>query len=464
MTAPDSNTPAITAGTTDKRKRRQRRKSARSSRNLRFLARSIVLEEMGPPRALRQAMWAVVATVACFIMWAAVTPLAETTRAPGHVVPLGSVLTVQHLEGGIVSEILVEDGSIVEKGAVLVKLDPTAAKAELQEKRTRIAALRLETERLRAFADGRTPDFGETDPQFATLAADQQTIHKLQSESREQERVVLQHQIDQRRSELATLEQQRKALSEQVSISNELADMRQNLMKKGHVSRVVYLRTKQELAAALGEKQRVSGEIAKAKQAIAEAQGKLLELDAKRNNEAATLMGQVSAELAQLRITVSRLEDRLKRTDITAPVNGIVTGMKVHTVGGVIPPGGVIGELVPLEDELVIEARISPTDIGHLATGQHAQVVVTAYDFARFGSVQGTVDKISATTFLDEKGTVFYKAVIRMAQNFVGDAPGRNPIVPGMITEVAINTGERTLLSYLVRPVLLATDRAFSER
>lgn len=464
MTGDDQKTPIAKADTPDRRGHRRKRPSPRSERNLRYLARSIVLEEMGPPNILRHAVWAVVATILCFILWAAVTPLAETARAPGHVVPLGSVMTVQHLEGGIVSEILVDDGTVVKKGSIMARLDPTAAKAELEEKQSRIASLSLEAERLRAFADGREPDFSKVDPQFASLAKDQQSINKLQRESRTQEQAVLQHQIDQRQSELSVLKQQEKTLTEQVKISSELADMREGLMKKGHVSRVVYLRTKQELSAAQGELQRVQGEYVKGLQAIAEAKGKLLELDAKRNNEAATLMGDVTSELEQLRIAVARLEDRLKRTDIIAPVHGVVTGLKIHTVGGVIPPGGVIGEIVPVDDELVIEARVSPTDIGHVEEGQKAKVIVTAYDFSRFGSVDGVVDKISANTFLDEKGAVFYKAVIRLSQNFVGAKPGLNPVVPGMITEVAINTGSRTFLSYLIKPVLLATERAFSER
>jgi HlyD family secretion protein/adhesin transport system membrane fusion protein len=235
-------------------------------------------------------------------------------------------------------------------------------------------------------------------------------------------------------------------------------------MKQGHVSRVVYLRTKQELSGAQGDLGRVRGEIAKGQQALAEAKGKLLELDAKRNNEAATLMGQVSSELEQLQIAVARLDDRLKRTGVLAPARGVVTGMKVHSVGSVIAPGGLIAEVVPVDDELVVEARVSPSDIGHIEAGQEATVIVTAYDFARFGSVDGVVDKLSATTFLDDKGTVFYKAVIRLKQTYVGPHQGRNPVVPGMITEVAINTGERTFLSYMIRPVLLAAERAFTER
>lgn len=462
MTGVDDSTPAPDG--TDRRERRRRTRSPRSERDLRYLSRSIVLEEMGPPRALRHAIWAFVLALTAFVLWAAVTPLAETARAPGHVVPAGSVLPVQHLEGGIVSEILVDDGSLVEKGQVMVKLDPTTARAELEEKRARITALTLEAERLRAYADDREPNFGKVDPQFATLAQDQKTINKLQRESRTQERAVLNNQIDQRQSELKVLHQQEKALTEQLAISKELTDMREQLMKKGHVSRVVYLRTKQELAGVQGDLGRVQGEIVKGQQALAESRNKLLELDAKRNDEAATQMGQVSSELEQLRIAVAQLEDRLKRTSIIAPARGVVTGLTVHSVGTVIAPGGVIAEVVPVEDDLVVEARLSPTDIGHVEAGQAAKVIITAYDFAQFGSVDGTVDKISATTFLDDNGNVFYKAVVKLTRNFVGHRPDQNPVVPGMITEVAINTGERTFLSYMIRPVVLAAERAFTER
>jgi HlyD family secretion protein/adhesin transport system membrane fusion protein len=464
MTSADSGTAVRSAPDSADRRGKRRRRPERSAHNLRYLARSIVLEEMGPPRGLRQAVWVMVLAVLCFIAWAAVTPLAETARAPGQVVPQGSVMTVQHLEGGIVAEIKVEDGTIVEPGMAMVRLDETTARGELEEKSARITALSLEAERLRAFADDRAPDFSWVDARFTSLATDQMVVHKLQTESRKKERAVLQSQIDQRRSELSVLEQQETALMEQVKISSELADMREQLMKNGHVSRVVYLRTKQELSATQGELRRIQGEASKALQTITEAEGKLLELDAKRNNEAATRMSEVSTELEQLRRAVTRLEDRMARTTIRAPVKGVVKGLQIHTVGGVVPPGGVISEIVPIEDELVIEARVSPTDIGHIEKGQKAKIVVTTYDFARFGSVDGVVDKISATTFLDDKGAVYYKAVIRLTQSFVGSRPSQNPIVPGMITEVAINTGNRTFLSYLIRPVVVAAERAFGER
>ncbi len=431
---------------------------------MRFLARSIVLEETGPPRGLRTSLYIALAGVFCFIGWATITPLTETARAPGHVIPVGTVLGIQHFEGGIVSQVLVKDGTVVEKGDVIVRLHQTPAAAELEENRSRIAALSLQLERHRAFAEGRDPDYSKVDAKYKSLVDDNLAIHALDTESRVLERDVIMHQIDQRRSELAVLQEQKRSIKEQIAISKELTDMRGKLMKSGHISRVVYLRTKQELAVAQGELREILGNAAKANQAIAEAEGKLAEADAKRTNEAAAAMAQIIAELEQLRQTAQRLEDRMARTDVRAPVRGIVKGLQVHSVGAVVSPGGVISEIVPIDEELVVESRISPMDIGHIKVGQEAKVTMTTYDFARFGSIKGTVKDISATTFLAEDGTVYYKAIVKLDKKFVGDDPNRNPILPGMITEAAINTGQKTLMNYMLRPVYVALNRAFGER
>ncbi len=431
---------------------------------MRFLARSIVLEETGPPRGLRTSLYIALAGVFCFIGWATITPLTETARAPGHVIPVGTVLGIQHFEGGIVSQVLVKDGTVVEKGDVIVRLHQTPAAAELEENRSRIAALSLQLERHRAFAEGRDPDYSKVDAKYKSLVEDNLAIHALDTESRVLERDVIMHQIDQRRSELAVLQEQKRSIKEQIAISKELTDMRGKLMKSGHISRVVYLRTKQELAVAQGELREILGNAAKANQAIAEAEGKLAEADAKRTNEAAAAMAQIIAELEQLRQTAQRLEDRMARTDVRAPVRGIVKGLQVHSVGAVVSPGGVISEIVPIDEELVVESRISPMDIGHIKVGQEAKVTMTTYDFARFGSIKGTVRDISATTFLAEDGAVYYKAIVKLDKKFVGDDPNRNPILPGMITEAAINTGQKTLMNYLLRPVYVALNRAFGER
>ncbi len=212
------------------------------------------------------------------------------------------------------------------------------------------------------------------------------------------------------------------------------------------------------------ERRKNRADTARAHQVIAEAEGRLAQIDAELRNEAVAQMGLVSAELAQLRQTVARLLDRVERLDIKSPVRGVVKGLTDNTVGAVIPTGGVIAEIVPVDGELIVEAQFLPSDVGHLEIGQTASVKVQSFDFARYGAVEGVLERLSATTFKENDGTIFYKGVIRLSQNHVGDNPLENMILPGMTVDIDVNTGERTLLRYLLRPVYESMDRALAER
>ena len=175
-------------------------------------------------------------------------------------------------------------------------------------------------------------------------------------------------------------------------------------------------------------------------------------------------MGSVTGELAQVRETIAKLQDRVRRLDITAPTRGIVKGLTTRTIGAVIGPGELIVEIVPLDDVLVAEVRISPRDIGHLRIGQSANVKVTTYDPARFGVVEGRLKRVSASTFKDEEGEPFYKGIIELSQAFVGSDPDRNPVLPGMVVDADIVTGSKSLMQYLLKPVYRGLDSAFRER
>ena len=191
---------------------------------------------------------------------------------------------------------------------------------------------------------------------------------------------------------------------------------------------------------------------------------KMSQLQSQRRNEALEESGRVAADLASVRETSRRLGDRVQRLDIVAPVHGIVKGLGTNTVGGVIPPGGLVSEIVPMDKELIVEARISPVDIGHITIGHKANVKVTTFDFARFGAIEVIVTEISASTFKDRENEVYYKAEIKLKDAFVGDKSKKNRILPGMVTEIDINTGQKTVLRYLLRPVFQSLDVAFSER
>ena len=240
--------------------------------------------------------------------------------------------------------------------------------------------------------------------------------------------------------------------------------MRKNLLDKGLVSRVTYLETERALSQARGDLTGLQGKIAEAQAALGEARNSLLELDAKLRNEASEEMGRVTAELAQVRENLARLEDRVARLEIAAPVRGIVKGLRIKTIGGVVRPGEILMELVPLGDALVAEVRINPSDIGHVAVGQPAKVKVSTYDTARFGGIEGTLKHVSASTFQEERGEAFYKGVIELGQDHVGNEPKAYPILPGMVVDADIVTGNRSLFRYFLKPVFRGLDSAFHER
>lgn len=433
-------------------------------RQMRHLSQPIILEEVGPPRIVRWLLFLLSLSVFGFIAWAAVRELKETTKASGEIVPSGSVLAVQHLEGGIIERIFVRNGDIVKAGDTLIRLNPTAATAQLDEMEARSTSLKIHRERLLAFAQGRDPDYSAVPPRYAKLASGERAILQQQNDALMQEASVLQSQARQRDSELAVLHSQVRKLSARIQTLGVQKEMRERLSAKGLVSKLVYLQTLEQYQTARGELEEIRGKIETGNNAIEEAESKIAQLRSQRLNEALEEAGRVSGELASVTETIRRLRDRVTRLDITAPVNGIVKGMTTNTVRGVITPGGLVTEIVPIDEELVVEARISPIDIGHISVGQHATIKITTFDFARFGSIDGKVTKISASTFKDRDNEVYYKAEVELAKKYVDTDGKKNLILPGMVTEIDINTGERTVLRYLLRPVFQSLDVALSER
>lgn len=430
----------------------------------RFLIQSIRLEESGPPGALSGAMVLISALILAAIGWAMVTEVDEVALAEGEVVPAGSVHSVQHLEGGIVSAVLVREGELVDAEAPLIRIAPSASQSDLNRMLARRASLLLQAERLRAFAEGRPANFDTVVDGFDQLKEDQEAIYRTQVANRTNQITVVQSQLSQERAELQRLANRADSLREQVAYLREELSIRQRLLDQGLMSRIVFLDTQRELAQAEGNLVETVDSIAETESSIAELNGRADELVGRLENEALTQAGDVTAELAEVEEGLNSLTDRVERLDVRAPVRGIVTGLKTLTVSAVVQPGEVLMEIVPVGDELVVEARVSPSDIGHVEPGQTADVRVSSYDFARFGSVPGTVRQISATTFLDEQLVPYYRAIIALERDFVGDREGVNPIIPGMTVQADIKTGSKSILDYLLRPVYRGFHSAFRER
>ncbi len=434
------------------------------SRQTRYLAQSVVLEEAGSSSLIRAGMFTVGMVIVAFIAWSYFTEVDEVSVSFGEVIPSGQIQTIQHLEGGIVSEILVTEGQIVEAGDPLIKLDPAAAYSEQAQMRARRASLLLKAERLRAFGTGRQPDFTIVGPEFANMVDDQKTIYNIQNSSQQSRQEVLANQIEQTRTELDVLDEQESTMRKHQKIVQDELKIREKLYKKGLASKVVYLELKREANQSRGDVNKIVQERLKALEAHEEAKNRLNQDIAKTKEEALQEMGTVTSELAQVREAISKLEDRVKRLEVIAPVRGIVKGLQATTVGGVLSPGATITEIVPLDKELIVETKIATKDVGHMRVGQPVTIKITSFDFARYGGITGELSSISATTFLNEQQEPYYKGKVALDRSYVGYDPESNQIMPGMTVQADVTTGKKTLLQYLLKPVYSSVNEAFRER
>jgi len=436
----------------------------RSRRMARYLSHAVLLEEGGISVFVRSAMVMLSVGFLALIAWSATTEIKETAITFGQVMPTSAVNKIQHLEGGIIEQIMVRDGDLVEQGQVLIRLKADGAQAELSQTETRLGNLQLEAERYRALAEGREPDFTTLMVQYPELAQNQDEIYRIQTELDANQSEILQVQIKERNAELAQLSEQEATLRKSVDLLSQEVTMRRSLYEQGLNSKVLFLNIQRELNEAQGNLSGVIAEKARARETIAEANLRLNELDKSQREEAITELGRLGGEIAQAREALRKLRDRVNRLEIIAPTRGYIKGLQFTTIGGVIAPAQVVMELVPVDDVLIAETRISTEDIGHVHLGQPVTVKVSAFDFIRYGGIQGELVSISASTFVDEDGRPYYKGKVALEADAVGEGASAQKIIPGMTVQADIQTGERTLLQYLLKPVYVSLDQAFSER
>ena len=432
----------------------------------RHLAQAVVFEEGGVDTLVRGTMLTTIFTVLALVGWSAITPVKEVAVTNGQVVPTSLIHSVQHLEGGIVTQVLVREGQLVEKGDVLVRLDPAQAVSELEQTRARESGLALRAERLRAFAEGRVPNFAAasegSDGQPQSL--DQNTIFAAQEKARDSALDVLEKQIAQRKADIRLMTDQVGSVTRQIEVMAKELKLREDLMNEGLTTKLSYFSYVREYERLQGDRARLLGQATTAREALAEAESRFNDQNRKLDHDAYNEMGTVTAELAQLREARAKLEDRVARLEITAPIRGIIQELSVTSPGTVIQQGGQVTKILPVDDALIVESQITPRDIGHVKPGQPVRIKVASYDFARFGAVSGKLLQVSPSTFLDEKKAPYYKGQVALDRGYVGDRPGHNLILPGMTVQVDIITGEKTILQYLLKPIYLAATQAFQER
>jgi HlyD family secretion protein/adhesin transport system membrane fusion protein len=433
-------------------------------KQLRYLSQSVRLEEAVHPRLVHMTMAGVTLAVVAFVAWASVANIKEVARAPGEIVPRGFQQVVQHFDGGIVGEISVKEGQVVEKGDVLLRLDGSGARQDLERARKQKVTLELQRERLRAFVEDRNPEFARVSGASITQIAEQQKSFNSMIDARAKEREIIEDQVEQKKFAIGMLNSRRATAGQNVKLMQDMHDRRQTLHSRGYVSQIGYIQTQRDLNASRGELNALSREIEMSKASLQEYDKRLESMSATHRDAAYQLMDQVEAQLLQNEEIISKADERVQRLDVRAPLRGLVKGLSVNTIGGVVAPGQSLMEIVPMDDNLVVEVRIPPRYIGPLKIGQPVQIKVSSYDFSRYGSVTGTLDFISATTFTGENGERFYRGRILLDKNYVGNERQKNMIMPGMTVMADIITGDKTILEYLIKPVHRAMLSSFSER
>ncbi|MCZ8185901.1 MAG: HlyD family type I secretion periplasmic adaptor subunit [Beijerinckiaceae bacterium] len=400
------------------------------------------------------------------IIWASLAVLDEVTRGEGRVIPSRQVQVIQPLEGGLVENIHVTEGAIVQKGDVLMRIDDTTFAAQLGEIRERRLALASRVARLAAEALGQ----GQIDfpPQLLKEAVRAAEAERLVFEARQrklsQDIEVIVQQVGQRRAELGELQAQERRLAQAVDLLAKETTITRRLFQQRVVPEIEMLRLDRQAAEMLGQLDVVKASLAKAEVAI-------LEAEARRDSVTSTFratseeeLAKAQADLAVVEETIRAAQDRVRRTDLRAPVHGIVNKISVTTIGAVVQPGQAIMDIVPLEDNLLVEANIRPADIAFIRPGQDAVVKISAYDPTVYGSLHGKVERISANTISNEQKEVFYRVVVRTERSHLGADAAQLPIIPGMVGSVEILTGRKSVLDYMLRPIRKVFDEALRER
>lgn len=431
--------------------------------HLRYLSQSVRLKEQGNPAIVRGTTFIVSVAILAFIGWSAAASVHEIARTPGEIVPSGYTQVVQHLEGGIVRDIPVKEGGAVEKDQVVLRLDGTELKADLDRALSKKEVLALQEERLRAFAEGRAPAFDARAAARPELMRDSEAFFASMKDARDKESAIIEDQIRQKRQSISVLGAELRAAQSNYDLADKLYQKRVALNREGVLSDVKLLETEQRRNELAGQMGSLRSQIAMAQSALKEYETRLSGLAAGQKDEANQKLDAIVAERLQNDELIEKLKGRIARLDIRAPTGGIVKGLAVNTVGSVVAPGQVLMEIVPTGENLVVSLKIPPRYIGHIKPGQDVQVKFSSYDFARYGAVRGTLQSLSATTFEGENGERFYQGKVALSQTHVGQNT-KDRIIPGMTVMADIVTGEKTILQYLLKPVQAAMSTAFTER
>ena len=410
-------------------------------------------------------LWFTALFVLAGLIWAGFARLDEVTRGPGRVIPSSQTQVIQNLEGGIVAAILVKEGDFVKKSQPLMQIDNTQFLSSYRGNQLKSEELKARVARLTAEVNGREfkPD-ASTGDENREFIKNEMALYTSRRNELNNGLEILEQQKTQKIQELAELQAEQKELKTGYELTNKELEITRPLVDQGAMSEVELLRLEREVNEQKGRLETIHISIPKAQAAVKEAEKRIAERTNRFKSETQAELNTAVADLARINELNLALEDKVKRTEITSPVNGTIKKIYINTLGGVIQPGMDVIEIVPSEDALLIEANIKPSDIAFLHPGQEAMVKITAYDFVIYGGLPAKVEHISADTITNERGERFYRVRLRTQKNYLGDAAHPLPIIPGMAANVDILTGNKTVLQYLLKPIRRAKAMALRER
>jgi adhesin transport system membrane fusion protein len=407
-----------------------------------------------------------VAGIVGFLIWASVYQIEEVTRGLGRVIPSSQVQVVQSLEGGIVRSIEVVEGELVEADQILMQLDDTGFSAQRGELLEQQSALLAEKARLEAeakFAEDLTfPEGLEQENPLATAA--ELAVFLSRRSQLTQEITVLENRLSQRKAELAELSALREKIAFTLAPLDEEIALSTRLANSGALPQIELLRLKSRRAELAGDQIIADSSEKRIEASIREAESQIDAARASYVSSARERLARLQVELAVVQESLRAAEDRVTRTAVRAPTRGTVNTVNVSTIGAVVQPGAALVEIVPLDDRLLIEVDIRPQDVAFIHPGAPANVKITAYDYLVYGSLDGHVERIGADTIENAQGEQFFRIVVETERTNLGPEDAPLQIIPGMVASVDIQTGRKSVLSYLGKPVLRAGSEALRER
>ena len=429
------------------------------------MSRLDALVDTHPLPTWRKFAWAVIILLAGSVVWANFAELDEVAIANGEVVPQGKVKVIQHLEGGIVEAIHVREGDQVTVGEPLLQLDLATSGVNREELQVRLDAQILERARLEAEARGNEPSFPEdVAGRNPALLQSQQRAFDARHEEFLSTVNVLRQQMRQRELEVEELTARKRAVDNNLRLAKERFELSRTLLVDGLTPKIDHLELEAEVAELDGERATLVAAVPRTQAAVTEAEQRVIEAEIRFRREAQEQMSTVEQSIGRIQELLSEATGQRLRAEIKSPIAGVVKNLRFNTLGGIVKPGDAIMEIVPTADNLVIDVKLSPIDRGYVAVGQKAVVKISTYDYVRYGGLDGNVILVGSDTNTDESGDTYFRVVVETDKTYLGVEAGDLPITPGMQATVDIHTGRKSVMDYLVKPVLKLRHEAFRER